>query len=760
MKMRAGFLATCAASALIIGMGVASPALAADVMPMKAPPAVAPLWWYEGFAEIGGRFDLNHPDKQSLGKFYEYRDLRPGVYGNFFFGAHRTVDPFDIEVWGKNVGWNDQAFGLDMAKPGQYYLTFGWDETPHVFWQNAQTMYNGVGTNNLTITNFLTPPVLSAGTAAAANAKILANSQTIDLKIRRDTASAAARWTPTDNWDFNLDYSHMHREGVQGMGAVSFSGLTATRSAFELPRPIDDTTQNANLKGEYAGSTPWGKPFNIALGGGYSKYSNSFDALNFQNPWNATNTPTSPKDNRYSLPPDNQAGSVSVQGGVGLPWNSRYMGTFQYTNMTSDQSSLPFSANPFVNALPGIISSTPSRETNTLLSNNVLHTQLTSELQSTLKYRYFNYSAENSPAIVDHFPPNPDSTSGFPDEEAKIRPPSSYSKQNADAQIDYRPWKWLNVGASYDWERWNRTNRETGVTNENSGKIFADSKWGGFSTLRASLQYGQRRFDQYTALAESADSNATTPGYRMKDLANRDRTKFMASWAVDVTKMLTITPNGGFTNEDYKTDIELFNSAGEFVLKKSMSWNAGIDATLTINRDLAFFASYNFEQQYRQVYENAAPPKANIETTDGTHVFIFGTKFAAIPDKLFIDVNFSYTKATSQWDLGCTPAGCQYTPLAVYPDVHNNLTRVDAQAKYMLDPNFLRSAGFFANTKSYVKARLLWERNTNDSWQSLQNQFGFLVNPTVSTTGYSIWMATGNPNYDVVLGQVAFGVTW
>ena len=54
----------------------------------------------------------------------------------------------------------------------------------------------------------------------------------------------------------------------------------------------------------------------------------------------------------------------------------------------------------------------------------------------------------------------------------------------------------------------------------------------------------------------------------------------------------------------------------------------------------------------------------------------------------------------------------------------------------------------------------MWERNTNDSWQSLQNQFGFLVNPTVSTTGYSIWMATGNPNYDVVLGQVAFGVTW
>jgi hypothetical protein len=65
-----------------------------------------------------------------------------------------------------------------------------------------------------------------------------------------------------------------------------------------------------------------------------------------------------------------------------------------------------------------------------------------------------------------------------------------------------------------------------------------------------------------------------------------------------------------------------------------------------------------------------------------------------------------------------------------------------------------------------VKARVLWERNSNDSWQSLQNQAGLLVFPaglfgtTNATTSYSIWMATGNPNYDVVLGQISFGVTW
>ena len=195
--------------------------------------------------------------------------LRPGVYGNFFFGAHRTVDPFDIEVWGKNVGWNDQAYGLDISKPGTYYLTFGWDETPHVWSQKAQSIWSGVGTTFLTANAFRTP-------INAVNAAAIANSaSTIDLKIRRDTASAAARWTPTDNWDLNADYSHMHREGVQGGGAVSFSGSGGTRSTFEIPKPVDDVTQNANLKAEYSGTTPWSKPYNIAIAGGFSNYQNA-----------------------------------------------------------------------------------------------------------------------------------------------------------------------------------------------------------------------------------------------------------------------------------------------------------------------------------------------------------------------------------------------------------------------------------------------------------------------------------------------------
>jgi MtrB/PioB family decaheme-associated outer membrane protein len=721
-------------------------------MPTKAP-AVEPLgWWYEGFAEVGGRFNLNNPDRKTLGKFYEYRDLRPGVFGNFFFGAHRVNDPFDIEVWGKNVGWDDQAFGLDIAKPGAYYLTLGWDETPHVFTKNAKTLYNGVGTNNLTL-----PVFLSAPPGADDAATIAANSKTIDLKVRRDTASAAARWTPSDNWDFNADYSHTHREGTMALGAVSFSGPTVTRSTFELPRPVDETTQNGSLKGEYAGSTPWGKPFNVALAGGVSVYDNSDTSLSFQNPWNPVDTATRPLNNLYSLAPSNQAQNISVSGGVGLPFNSRYMGTFQYSNLQSDDANLPWTNNTAYGATPSFL--TPSRDASTTLFNNVLHTQITSDLKSTLRYRYYNYDTkDDSPAVV--FAPwysNPDSksaTNKIADDEERF--PRNFTKQNADAQLAWQTFKWLTVGAGYGWERWDRgIYRDAPVTNESTGKVFADAKWG-WSTLRTSLQFGERRYDDYQT---PPVAGGVTDAFRMRDLANRDRTKGQFLWAIDVTRMVTVSPNGGFLLDDYQTNFNFFDPT-EAGIKKAHSWNAGADVTFNMSRNVALFASYNYEEGDRQVYTQGNPTdKLSIETTDRTHTFIFGSKVTVIPEKLYVDANYTYTRSTSEWNLNCTPAGCQYgPPLATFPDSHNTMNRLDVQAKYVLDDSFMRNAGFAG--KAYVKARVLWERNSNDAWQPLQDQLGWLVNASDNTTRYSIWMGTGNPNYDVVLAQLSFGVKW
>ena len=708
-----------------MSLGFASPVLAADMMPTKAPAAEPlPYWYYDGFAEVGYRFDLNGADKNTLGPFYKYRDLRPGVFGNFYFGAHRT-NPIDFVLWGKNVGYDDQAFGLDFAKVGEHYLSLGWDETPHVYARNAKTTYSPLGGNVLSTPTYPYPP------SAASQAFVNANSNTFNLGFRRDTATAKYRWTPTEAWDITADYSHLHREGTQSINAVSYSapagrGGADTRNPIELPKPVDDTTQNGNIKGEYAGSTPWGKPFNIALGAGFSLYNNSVgcgtvagtiapgspdaNCLTFQNPWNAANTATDPLWNRYSLLPDNQAQTFSVSGGIGLPMNSRYMGTFQYSRMTQDETFLSSTINPL--AVPATLTaSSLNGDARTTLFNNVLNTAITSDLKSTLRYRYYDYHSRQMPITLTGLATNPDTGAAAGVEPALTTTPSNFNKQNASAELVWRPTKWLNTGAVYEWERWRRrtegvdtvtllTDEFDVVTNENAVKVFADAKWD-WSTVRGSLRYGQRRLDGNDYIRIANNNNA----FRTVDVQDRNTTQGQASWAIEAIPMVTITPFGGFRYDDYQTD-----GITEFGVDKLESWNVGGEVAWNMNKNAHFYVSYAHDDGHRKVFQNTVPSNLILNTSDKTDTFIVGAKVTAIPDKLFLNATYTYTRATSAWSSDCGPGGCLFTPMPVFPDSHNTNHRVDMSAKYMLGDSLVKTAG--VNAQTFVKARVIWERNS------------------------------------------------
>jgi len=757
-------------------MGFASPVLAADKMVTKAPAAVPVQWWYEGFVEIGGRFYLNDPVTSRLGKFYEYRDLRPGVFGNFLYGAHRNgPDPLDIVVWGKNVGWTDQAFGLDYAKPGRHYLSLLWDETPHVFGRDAMTTYSG---GNVLSTPTL--PVAVPGTVTAFNAA--ASGTTV--KYRRDTAAAKYRWTPTDNWDVTLDYSHMHRDGTQRLSALTYAppagrGGADTRASIEMAKPVDDTTQNGNLKAEYAGSTPWGKPFNLALGGGFSFYNNqvgcgsvagftgpgSGDAncLTFQNPWVAANSATSPLWNRYSLPPDNQMQNFTASGGVGLPFNSRYMGTFQYSRMAQNETFMAANINPL--AAPAILSrSSLNGDARTTLFNNVLHTQILSNLKSTLRYRYYDYHSNQAPVtITGYVAQNPDTNIPGANEAPITTTPLNFNKQNASADLVWQPVKWLNTGAGYEWER--RSSEINGVnvvtlatglfdmvTNENIVKAFADAKVGDWSMLRTSLRYGERRLGSDYINPNTGMINQI----RTVDAGDRDSTIAKASWAIEALPTVTFTPVVGYRYDDYKA-----NGISTIGVDYLESWNAGGDVAWTISPLASLYFSYMHDEGQRRVYQRASPSDLVLNTRDGTDSIIVGAKVTAIPEKLFLNANYTFTRSNSRWSSECGPGGCNAVlATTIFPDTHNTNHRIDASAKYMLDPTAFRNAGSLAKVQPFIKARVIWEKNSNDSWQNLDQQLGWLVNPADLTMARSMFLGIRDPNYSVVLGMLSFGLKW
>ena len=185
------------------------------------------------------------------------------------------IDPFDIEVWGKNIGWNDQAFGLDIAKPGQYYLTFGWDETPHVYSQKAQTLYNGIGTNNLTVPDSvraaLNGSIVGGLPTAASNGIVTGNSQ-------NDRSQGSARHRERGcSLDAHRQLGFQRRllayapRGCSGRWARFRSRrlLAAPPRRVQLSScPGQSTTQRRMpiLKANMPARHAWGKPFNVSAG--------------------------------------------------------------------------------------------------------------------------------------------------------------------------------------------------------------------------------------------------------------------------------------------------------------------------------------------------------------------------------------------------------------------------------------------------------------------------------------------------------------
>ena len=378
---------------------------------------------------------------------------------------------------------------------------------------------------------------------------INANLHQTDIGIWRDTATVEYRWTPTDAWDIRADYSRMHREGTQAMGVVfnnSTSGIIA-----EAPAPVNDTTHNFGVNGEYAGTSPWGKKFNVKLAYNGSVYQGD-TSFNIDNPFfnpadprrgnapfaNVCNTQDCiPRFGTVSLYPNNNANAVTGTVGVDLPWQSRYMGTLSYTVMRQDDAFQPFTTNALLNppgrilingqpatSLAALPASSLNGEVNTLLSNNVVVTQITPELKSKLGYRYYNYD-NGTPTIF--FPQwvGTDEHLYAPGETPKRSVPTSYTKQNAFAELIWTPWHGTTLGAQYGYERYNWSYNDADHTSENLGKLYGVYKAYSWLVFRGSWQFSERRYGTYTNLIQSSLTGDWNENYRSPILPTATRTR-------------------------------------------------------------------------------------------------------------------------------------------------------------------------------------------------------------------------------------------
>lgn len=823
MKLRSGVLLTCATGALLLG--TAPIALAADAaLPVKAPVAVELPWWTHGFIEVGGRGFLNDPLRgghtyqggNSLAKYYEYSTVKPGAFGDFFVAAGSGNGLYEIDVWGKNVGYSDQRYDAYLSKAGEHYFDFMWDQTPHVYSTSAATLFNTNG-NALTLANPVIgsqlhaavgnaawPGTPSAAQAAAISTIINRNVHPTDVGIRRDTAAVEYRYTPTDNWDFRANYSNTRRTGSQVDGVV-FSPNTGGARA-DVAKPIADTTQNYGVNGEYAGTSAWGQKFNAMVGYNGSTYKDDFAAYTVQNPFcdpaqaggaNACDNLSQPLG-MMSTPPDNHMNAVAGTFGADLPVNSRYMGTVSYSGSRQNQQFLPFSINPvpLIASVGGLGTSTatlPAQSLNgsinTLLVNNVVTTQVTSDLKTKVSYRYLDYDNQTpSLQIRDWIIADATSAKAATTNYAPVNSLTiGYIKQDGAAEATWRPVNSVNIGAGYNYERYDWTRADASSTTENSAKVYADWKPAVWVTARASGSFGERRASNYdylgnvgifqwpvprpSATTPTGFPNTTnySPAYRQFFLDDRDRAQAKFQVDIDVLRNLTITPTINWRHDDFLL------TQNQLGLTHDYSTAAGLEVAYAATPDLRFLGSYMNEHRSQNLLASGtslAPFTTNVAYTcptpttcqeygadarDTVNTFIFGVNYAVIPQKFDLGLNYTLALATNNSQLFFqNGTGPTLATGGQFPPVTTNFQRVEAKAKYVIDPAFVTSLGLKGEVS--IKLRYAWERNSVSNWANDVMQPYIFPVTGQANVAYFQALAGNNPNYNVHLigGSVAW----
>jgi MtrB/PioB family decaheme-associated outer membrane protein len=749
-------------------------------LPVKAPVAEpVPYWWFHGDIEVGGRFFTNNPQKngsaylnqKSLAKYYEYSDIRPGPFGNVWLSAGTSDGLYQFDFGAKNIGYDDQSYFLDLSQAGTHYLSAGWDETPHLYSTSAQTFYQGVGTTNLTL-----PPGYVKN---ATGSNIVPYLYQTDIGIQRDTGSVQYRWTPDDAWDVKADYSHLHRSGTQVDGVVGF-GTAFGYGPTQVPRPVDDTTQNYGLNGEYVGTSPWGKRFNFKVAYNGSTYTDAFTSYTIADPITGG---VSGNTARESTWPSNNANGFSGTLGADLPWQSRYAGTLNYTMMRQNDAFIPMS---FQNPTFPLPASSLNGAINTLLSNNIITTKLTPDLTSKLSYRYYNFE-NDTPQIF--FPCT--TTTGVncttawiaydqaAAAEKQIQSLSMhYTKQNAGSDLNWRPSREWNLGVGYGFERYDWTQADVDTTNENTGKVFADWKPVNAITVRSSASYSERRYNNYDYVdfvgniqfpntTPAGNGYFYSPAYRQLMIDDRDRWKVNLAVDLVVVQGLTVTPTFKYQDDNYQL------ASGQLGLTDSRSWSTGIDMTYVINPDTSIMLGYMYENLNQNLNGqscdlNAVIPigglcvshststNVGVQTSDQTTVntFVAAVRYAAIPDKLNLSLRYALSRGVDNQMInlssGAVPAGGQFLPDTTW------FQRLDAEAAYKFDKEAVAQLGWKGDI--VAKLHYTWESNSVSNWQN--DPLAPYNVPALASGTSALFMAYDNPNYNVQMLSASLAFKW
>lgn len=685
---------------------------------------------------------MNSDSDTDSAKFIEYRDLEDGVTGTLRLSGESADGERYLNLDADNMGYDDARYRFGYGSVGRYSIDVDYNLIVHNFGNNGRMLFTRTGPGRYEVADATQQALQNAVTA---NQRLLtfpflnnlvqpylANATRVDVGLQRDRLLVRADLGRMAAFNWGAEFFQEKRDGTRPFGATfGFNNIT------ELPEPIDYTTQDAELSGEWNSDRA-----GLRFGYRTSKFENSISTVVWDNPFRITSS-TDPS--AYQAPgtasvngsalgfadlaPDNKANTLFLSGRAkfGQSWFAN--GSAAYITMKQDDPLLPYTLNTALRGInfdgttfdPTNPANLPERnadnEVDVMTATAQAGTDLGENFDLTFRYRYYDY--DNSSKRIEF--PGYVRYHGVWEDIARVTVPYSYTRQDASAELGWDINNRSRLALSYGLQSWDREFREVEGSDEDILRLTYDNRLTDRFNLRARYEIGDRSIDGYDV--EAAEASFPEPegvslpeGLRRYDEAERnyDEYNLQGQWFPTDTWNFTFGVTG--RDEDYdkselglqSDDIFQYNAEVAFVPSDALS--------------LYLFGQWADRQTFMISRQSGATPSTNpidnwqVDFDESTATLGLGltTTFA---EKWTADVSVRRSDSDGDADFTAYPGGAPLaSPLRTAAQDFSNYEDTELTAA-------LAKLGYKINDRFSLGLGYLWEDYTIDSFilQDLQN---------------------------------------
>lgn len=735
-------------------------------------------WWHSGWIETGllGSFGA---DKKSA-SLNEYADWSDGPLAtNLGYYAVNRVTGLYISGLAENIGRDDQYYRLSIGRLGSFDFTGFFDSIPHLYSTTAKSIWNGVGTNDLTLRGGLT-----AGTSTAPEVESVAASVApTDLRVTRQKAGLAFAYTLDKDIEAFLQISNEWRNGAQPISATF--GYPSENGATQLAEPVHYRTLDVTAAVRYKGDE---LQANLTYYGSF--FHNDDLSLSWQNPGLTSLTAPGayiPLEGRLSLPPSNSFNSLKADITDVLSPKARFSASVSYSLMRQNDALLP----PTVDngTISGVATLINLNLWNTTAALSRLHANAGINLFNAFAQFHYSVSPEiavnvelrdhNEDNLTNYVAYNPQtgqygyiaidgglapfipSLSGVYEPDApgslvQIRNmPFANDNLEMTAEGTYRIGSHTKIGLSYSLNLIKHSVREVPNADDNTIRLQIDSTGYSWGSVRVSYQFAHLIGSDYTSNPYTPYYSSSLPGYisaspagdpsfvldnlRKFDVANRDEHKFQAQTNYIASSRTDLQLNGDFKIDDY---------GAQYGLRTASSYNINADINYQASLATVLTGFFSFQAQGRAV-ANINPTGAGTSGLAGSPGYplanawyetLASQDYAAgltarhSWDTVTLSFNYTYSQGTSALQYRYASSGAFF----------NQLTPQQAG-------NAFPDITFDAHT---VESNLLWQYSPALSWRlyyrfDYRNNQDFHYAGLTSVIDNNIYLGVVPENYTV-----------